>query len=119
MQDLELFNQPNAEWSGEAYLAITEESIKLLIERVNDHPDCPVHELSDYDAERLARERWMLFQWLDVPMAAFKPYEHLRLTNYGKSRTYRIGDIDISAPRLPVDGVPDGEECFVITLEYW
>ena len=77
------------------------------------------HELSDYDALRLCERPWMLYQWLDVGMAAFIPYEKCQLFLGDRIRTYDIEDIEIAAPKLPVSGVEEGTECFVIHLRYW
>lgn len=119
MQALPIYDQPEAEWLGEAYVPITPENMKMMVMRINDHPDYPEHELSDFDALRLTSQPWMLFQWLDVGMAAFVPYEKCQLYIGDRIRTYDIEDIEIAAPKLPVKGVEEGTECFVIHLRYW
>ena len=147
MKALAIYEQPHAEWLGECYVAITPESMKEMVMRINDNadavpdPDNPEvfhmeeikhqtpqgvtfadpsqHELSDYDALRLCERPWMLYQWLDVGMAAFIPYEKCQLFLGDRIRTYDIEDIEIAAPKLPVAGVEEGTECFVIHLRYW
>jgi hypothetical protein len=52
-------------------------------------------------------------------MAAFIPYEKCQLFLGDRIRTYDIEDIEIAAPKLPVAGVEEGTECFVIHLRYW
>lgn len=147
MKALAIYEQPWVEWLSEAYVPITPESMKEMVMRINDNenavadPDNPAvyhmeeikhqtpqgvtfadpsqHELSDYDALRLCERPWMLYQWLDVGMAAFIPYEKCQLFLGDRIRTYDIEDIEIAAPKLPVSGVEEGTECFVIHLRYW
>jgi hypothetical protein len=117
MKALAIYEQPWVEWLSEAYVPITPESMKEMVMRINDNEN--EHELSDYDALRLCERPWMLYQWLDVGMAAFIPYEKCQLFLGDRIRTYDIEDIEIAAPKLPVSGVEEGTECFVIHLRYW
>ena len=123
MKALAIYEQPWVEWLSEAYVPITPESMKEMVMRINDNEnavaDPSQHELSDYDALRLCERPWMLYQWLDVGMAAFIPYEKCQLFLGDRIRTYDIEDIEIAAPKLPVSGVEEGTECFVIHLRYW
>lgn len=119
MEALAIYDQPWAEWLGECYIPITPENMKEMVCRINDHPDNPEHELSDWDAQRLTDQPWMLFQWLDVGMAAFIPYERCKVVCGGNIRTYDIEDIDIGAPKVPMKDVPEGTECFVVHLINW
>jgi hypothetical protein len=118
MESLPIYEQPWAEWLGEVYVAITPENMKQMLYRTNDHPE-PEHELDDWDAVRLTERPWMLYQWLDVGFAAFKPYEKCVVYVGDRIRTYDIEDIDIGGHRVPLKDVPDGEECFVVHLVNW
>jgi len=118
METLAIYDQPHAEWLGEVYLPITPENMKLMLMRTNDHPT-PEHELSDFDALRITERPWMLFQWLDVGFAAFKPYEKCQVYLGDRIRIYDIEDIEINAPKVKVKDVDEGIECFVVHLRYW
>jgi hypothetical protein len=119
MESLAIYDQPHAEWLGEFYVSITPENMKEMVMRINDHPDNPEHELSDWDAQRLCDKPWMLFQWLDEGLAAFKPFEKCTVYIGDRIRSYDIEDIDIGAHRVPLKDVPEGEECFVVHLTNW
>lgn len=119
MESLAIYDQPHAEWLGEVYVPITPENMKEMVMRINDHPDNPEHELSDWDAQRLCDQPWMLFQWLDESLVAFKPFEKCTVYIGDRIRSYDIEDIDIGAHRVPLKDVPEGEECFVVHLTNW
>lgn len=119
MEALAIYDQPWAEWLGECYIPITPENMKEMVCRINDHPNNPEHELSDYEAMKLCDQPWMLYQWLDVGMAAFVPYEKCQVICGGTIRTYDIDDIDIGGTKLPVKGINEGTECFVVHLVNW
>lgn len=113
---LEIFDQPFVEITGEAYLPITPETIKQMLVRIND-VSAP-HELSDDDCWRLCTRPSIMFQWIDIEMIAFTPYERVAITQGNFRDSYYIDSIDIGAPKVPVDGVEPGTECFVISIDY-
>lgn len=110
-QTLELYDQPEAEWLGEAYLPFTPENIRLMVMRIN-----PDGELTEYDCLRMFDRRSILYQWIDVGMADFIPYEKCKITCGLHSMTFEIDEIEITAPALEIPEVPKGDECFVIHL---
>jgi hypothetical protein len=110
-QTLELFNQPEAEWLGEAYVPFTPENIMMMVMRINLDG-----ELTDYDSLRMFDRRSTRFQWIDVGMVTFIPYERCKIVNGLHSMTFEIDEIEIAAPVLVTPEIPKGEECFVVRL---
>lgn len=113
MKVLEIFDQPEAEYLGEAYVAVTPESIKEMLVRIN-----PNGELSDYDAIRMYDQRGIMFQWLDVGMADFAPFTHVAVNVARHRYVYRIGGIRIGSPQIAIEGCARNEECFIVEIDY-